>query len=139
MNLNKILLAGLAGGVVSFFLGWIIYGMLLRGAFEPQYTTPIMRPDNEMVFWALILGNLSCGMLYSYIFGRWAGISNWMTGAQAGAVIGLLIGMYYDFTMYATANVMTLQGTLMDLVVCVVMGAAVGAVVAFVLGMGGKK
>ncbi len=71
--MNKILLGGLAGGVVSFLLGWILYGMLLRDVLEPEYVTDIMRADTEMIWWALILGNLSCGMLYSYIFGRWAG------------------------------------------------------------------
>ncbi|QQS29885.1 MAG: hypothetical protein IPM47_02725 [Sphingobacteriales bacterium] len=137
--MNKILLSGLAGGVVAFFLGWILYGMLLSGLFETEYTNNVMRDENSMVWWALILGNLASGMLYAYIFGRWAGITNWMTGAQAGAIIGLLIGMYIDFIMYATADIMTLKGTLIDLVVCVIMGAATGATVAFVLGMGDKK
>ncbi len=29
MKTNKILLAGLAGAVLNFFLGWLVYGMLL--------------------------------------------------------------------------------------------------------------
>ncbi|HMS52651.1 MAG TPA: hypothetical protein PKD56_10010, partial [Chitinophagales bacterium] len=56
---------------------------------EAESTNNIARPENEMIFWAMILANLSYGMLYAYIFGRWAGITNWMTGAQAGAIIGL--------------------------------------------------
>lgn len=139
MNLNKILLAGLVGGIVSFFLGWIIYGMLLSGVMEAESTNNIARPENEMIFWAMILANLSYGMLYAYIFGRWAGITNWMTGAQAGAIIGLLMGMFFDLLFYGTSNVMTLKGVFIDIVVFAIMAALTGAIVAFVLGYGKKQ
>ena len=31
MNLKKLLLGGIAGGIVFFLLGWLIYGKLLMG------------------------------------------------------------------------------------------------------------
>ncbi len=34
MNTNKILLAGLIGGVVAFVLGFLFYGVLLTDFFE---------------------------------------------------------------------------------------------------------
>ncbi|MBK7476585.1 MAG: hypothetical protein IPI11_11450 [Haliscomenobacter sp.] len=141
MRTNKILLAGLAGGVVYFLLGWLIYGMVLASFMDGQSTPEgmaVMRPDEGMIFWAMIVGNIAGGMLLAVIFGRWANISTWQTGAMAGAVIAGLMAMSYDFLLYGTTNMMTLTGILVDIVVYAVMGAIAGAVVALVLGSGKK-
>ncbi|MBK6948264.1 MAG: hypothetical protein IPH16_09550 [Haliscomenobacter sp.] len=141
MSTNKILLAGLAGGVVYFLLGWLIYGMVLASFMNGQSTPEgmaVMRPDEGMIFWAMIVGNIAGGMLLAVIFGRWANISTWQTGAMAGAVIAGLMAMSYDFLLYGTTNMMTLTGILADIVVYAVMGAIAGAVVALVLGSGKK-
>ncbi|MBK8879480.1 MAG: hypothetical protein IPN74_13305 [Haliscomenobacter sp.] len=141
MSTNKILLAGLAGGVVYFLLGWLIYGMVLASFMNGQSTPEgmaVMRPDEGMIFWAMIVGNIAGGMLLAVIFGRWANISTWQTGAMAGAVIAGLMAMSYDFLLYGTTNMMTLTGILVDIVVYAVMGAIAGAVVALVLGSGKK-
>ncbi|MBK8043272.1 MAG: hypothetical protein KBG02_03705 [Haliscomenobacter sp.] len=141
MRTNKILLAGLAGGVVYFLLGWLIYGMVLASFMDGQSTPEgmaVMRPDDGMVFWAMIVGNIAGGMLLAVIFGRWANISTWQTGAMAGAVIAGLMAMSFDFLLYGTTTMMTLTGVLADIVVYAVLGAIGGAVVAMVLGSGKK-
>ncbi len=141
MRTNKILLAGLAGGVVYFLLGWLIYGMVLASFMDGQSTPEgmaVMRPDDGMVFWAMIVGNIAGGMLLAVIFGRWANISTWQTGAMAGAIIAGLMAASYDFLLYGSTNMMALTGILVDIVVYAVMGAVGGAVVAMVLGSGKK-
>ncbi len=141
MSTNKILLAGLAGGVVFFLLGWLLYGMALASFMESQ-TTPegasVMRSDDSMLFWAMIVGNLAYGFLLSVVFGRWANISTWQTGAMAGAVIIGLLACGVDFMFYGTTTIMTMTGILVDIVTFIVMGAVAGAVVAMVLGSGKK-
>ena len=84
MKSNKILIGGLLGGLTSFLLGWILYGVIFRDTM----TSPIaglMKSDADMVWWALILSSLFQGLLISYIFGRWANITTAMGGASAGA------------------------------------------------------
>lgn len=138
MSTNKILMAGIVAGIVAFFLGWVIYGMLMMDFYATNVgtATGVMRAESEMVWWALIAGNLAMGLLYAYIFGRWAGISNAATGAQAGGMIGLLIGCAYNLTFYGTSNMMNLTGALVDIVVTAVIAAIVGAVAAWMLGRG---
>lgn len=141
MSTNKILLAGLAGGVVYFLLGWLLYGMVLPSFMDGQLTpegAAVMRPDDGMIFWAMIVGNIAGGMLLAVIFGRWANISTWQTGAVAGAIIAGLMAASYDFLLYGSTNMMALTGILADIVVYAVMGAVGGAVVAMVLGSGKK-
>mgnify|MGYP007080175700 CR=1 FL=1 len=134
MNTNRILLAGVAGGIAFFLLGFLLYGILLAKFFAANQGTAqgVMKTPPEM--WALIVGNLAWGFLLAIIFGRWAGIKNFATGAQAGAIIGGLVAFSVNFNMLGTTNVHTINSALVDVVVMAVISAIVGGVVGLVLG-----
>lgn len=136
MNTNKILLAGLIGGVASFLLGWLVWGIALQGVMKDTMgtATNVMKPESEMIWWALILGNIAGGLLLAMIYGRWGQISTFATGAKAGAVIGLLMSISYDMMWLATSNVMTFNGALIDILASTVVTAIVGGVVGWFLG-----
>jgi hypothetical protein len=136
MSTNKLLIAGLLGSVTAFILGWLFYGTLLMGFFEKNAgsATGVNRPMEEMVWWAMILGHLAFGYLFALIFGRWASISTFVTGAKAGAVIGGLMALMFDMIMYGSTNISNLTAALVDVVVMVVTGAIVGGVVGWWLG-----
>ncbi len=140
MNTTKMLISGIAGGVAAFFAGWLIYGMLLADfmAQNSGTATGVMRADAEMVWWALIAGNLLTGILYSYIFNRWANITTLSAGLSAGAIIGLIMGAGFDLTMYGTSNILALNGVWVDIAASAVIGAITGAAVGWANGMGKK-
>lgn len=140
MNTTKMLISGIAGGIAAFFAGWLIYGMLLMEfmAQNSGSATGVMRADADMVWWALVAGNLLTGILYSYIFNRWANINTLSAGLSAGAIIGLIMGAAFDLTMYGTSNIMALKGIWVDIAASAVMGAITGAVVGWVNGIGKK-
>lgn len=128
MKSNKILIGGLLGGLTSFLLGWILYGVIFRDTM----TSPIaglMKSDADMVWWALILSSLFQGLLISYIFGRWANITTAMGGASAGATIGALIILYIDLGILATSNMFTIKTMMTDIALATVIMAVIGAVV----------
>ncbi|MBK9017421.1 MAG: hypothetical protein IPM82_27120 [Saprospiraceae bacterium] len=141
MSTNKILLGALAGGIVYFLLGWLIYGMLLADfanaypEIKPECATDIARP---MVMWAMVVGCLAYGFLLAIIFGRWASISTFATGAKAGASSALM-ALAYDLMMYSMLKTITLNGAFIDPLISGVMGAITGGVVGWVLGYGNKK
>lgn len=138
MDTKKFLMGTLAGGIALFFLGYLFYGVLFMGFFEANQgtATGVMKEDMQLVWWALILGNLALGALLSYIFLKWANISTFGSGAQAAAVIGLLTSLSWDMISLATTNIGTLTGALADVAVFTVMCAIAGGVVGMVLGMG---
>jgi hypothetical protein len=138
MNTNRMLLAGIAGGVVFFLLGFLFYGVLLAKFFAANQGTAQGVMKEPPTWWALILGNLAYGFLLAVIYERWASISTFATGARAGAIIGALVAFSVDFNMLGTTNISTLNGALVDVVVFTVMSAVVGGVVGLVLGRGGK-
>jgi hypothetical protein len=140
MRLNKILLAALAGTVVFFLLGWLVWGMLLRDFMAANYVSSgILKADADMIWWAMILGNFAAAFLLAFIFDFWATISTFVSGAKAGALILGLIAVSMNLIWYASANIMTLNGTIVDIIASTVVGAIVGGVVGLVLGRGVKK
>lgn len=140
MGNNKILVAGLAGAVTLFILGWIIYGMLLMDfmAANAGSATGVNKSEDEMSFLWIIIGNLASGYLFAVIFGKYGNINTAMAGIQAGALIGLLMGVGVDAVMYATTNMMNMTAMCADVACWIVMSAITGGVVAGVLGMGNK-
>ncbi|MXV16224.1 hypothetical protein [Hufsiella ginkgonis] len=141
MSLQKFLLSGTAGGVANFFMGFLIYGFLLSKYFMDTAgtATNVYRADNDMLFWALILGSLFSGFLLAFIFGKYGSVRTFGAGALGGFVIYVLMAASHDFTMLGTTNISTLQGTLMDLPAAGVMGAVTGGVVGLVNGLFTKK
>ncbi|MBK7342172.1 MAG: hypothetical protein IPJ06_03040 [Saprospiraceae bacterium] len=137
MSTNKILISGLVAGIVAFFLGWIVWGMILAGMEDTMAGTATgVSRGEDMIWWALIVGNLLFGFFYAYLYGRWANITTAATGAKAGGIIGLITAASWDLTMYGTTNIMSLNGALIDIVASAVVSAIIGGVAAWMLGRG---
>lgn len=138
MGANKILISGLVAGIAVFLLGYLFYGVIFMNTMEGMTgsATGVMKEMDTMVWWALILGNLLWGFLLAYIFGMWANISTFMGGLKGGAIIGLLAVAAFDLTMFGTSNLMTLGGTLLDIVIFTVIMAIGGGVAGWMLGRG---
>ena len=124
MKVKNFLVAGIVGGIVDFLLGWVFYGMLFKDIYPET-------PDMKLEF--IFLGCLTFGLLVSYIFTKWAGITNAMTGLTAGVVIGLLYGLSTNFFMYSNMP-LNVQNFMIDMVISIIIGGAVGAVVALING-----
>jgi hypothetical protein len=136
MNSQKFAVGGIVGGIVNFLLGWVFFGMLLKN-FMTTNNVP-MRPQSEMIWWALIVGNLCIGFLLAYVIGRTGASVG--KGAATGFVVGLLVCLGYDLIGYATstaANSLTVIAA--DVAAVTVMSAITGAVVGGVMAMSSKK
>jgi hypothetical protein len=129
MNSQKFFLGGIVGGIVFFLLGWVFFGMLFKDIF-PQPT--------NMIWWALILGNLVLGFLLAYILGK-AGASSVGVGASIGFVIGLMLSVGVSLIEYATAvEPMSTKAMAAHVGSITVMWTIAGAIVGWVRGMGIK-
>ena len=135
MNSQKFLLGGIVGGVVAFLLGYVILWILLKDFFEKN-GGPATNMDN-MVWWALIVGNLFSGFLLAYVLSK-AGVSSAAGGASIGFIVGLLMALAFDLIMYGVTKTPALKAVAADVAVSAVMSAIVGAVVGGVLGSGKK-
>ncbi|MFV7236692.1 hypothetical protein [Flavobacterium sp. ZB4R12] len=125
--MKNFLVSGIVGGIIYFLLGWLFYGILFKDAF----------PSNGNENYVMIfLGCLTFGLFTAYIFTKWAGISNWITGFGAGAILGLFMAFYMNFfanSMKLTHEI-NIQIMALDIAITVVMSALAGSVIALVNG-----
>ncbi|HRG43088.1 MAG TPA: hypothetical protein PKY97_01445 [Saprospiraceae bacterium] len=138
MNTQKILIAGIVGGIFSFLLGWVVFGVLLKDM-DPGGYASVMRPEEDFVFWSMLLSNICWAVLLSYIFVQWANINTLQGGAMAGAITGFLAIASFDFGMYAMTTLYSLQSLATDIVINIIMGACVGGFIGWWLGWRTKK
>ena len=133
MNTKKFWISGLVGGIVSFFVGFAIYGIALASVMDASTgtATNVMRGPTEMVYWSIMLGSMFMGLTLAYIFAK-ANINTVGSGIIVGAVAGFLIIAGHDFTSYGTSNLFNMKGLLIDLGASTVMQAITGAAIGFV-------
>lgn len=130
---QKTILGGIAGGVAFFFLGWIIYGMLMKDYMAANTNSCASRPEAEFVWWALIVSNLVWGFIIALIF-SWRNISSVAEGVKTAAIFGLLIGICYDMMFYSMSTMFSnMTMVIVDVIVGTIMSAIGGAVIAAVM------
>jgi hypothetical protein len=134
---SKSILAGIAGGIVLFLFGYLVYGMLLSNFMSTHAgtATNVPRNMNDYMLWLIAAGNLIYAFLLVYIFGK-AGISSVGNGFATGAIVGLLTTASSAFISYATTNLLTGSGMAADIVAFGILSGIAGAVIAWVKGMG---
>ena len=138
MNTKKFFIGTLAGGITFFLLGYLIYGNALAGFFSRHSAAApgSMKQMSEIIWWALILGNLVSGALLSYIFLKLGNIGSFSSGAGTGAAIGLLVALSMDLIRYAVENSFDMTAMIVDVLVGIVMYAIAGGVIGALLGRG---
>ena len=133
MDIKKLITGGIAGGVVFFFLGWLVYGNLLSDFMRqnPGKIGWIDRKEPEFLY--LVAGQLMYGFLLAYILLK-GNVNSIVSGLITGAIIGFLMGAAIDFTMYGTTLVLSKKGLLAELSAGIVITALAGAVIAAATG-----
>ncbi|MCU0360073.1 MAG: hypothetical protein MUF75_05040 [Bacteroidia bacterium] len=128
MNSKQVLLGTLLGGVSFFFLGWLIFGILIEPLMRENCNTSINLPMEEMRFGPLILSNLIWGALLTLVL-HWNQQKGLMGGLKTGAFIGLLVSAAMDLSLHSmTTYYHSLKGVALDVMANTLMYALVGAV-----------
>jgi len=137
----RLIAATIAGGVVYFFGGFLLFGLLLGpNLMQPNMIeyAGLMKTEPSLV--PLILMSLTFPFMLTFIFERWASIKTFATGAMAGAIILFLTTLFFGFSMYAFFNLYkNFTPMLADLGGSIILGLVVGGVVGMVLGMMNKE
>jgi hypothetical protein len=136
---TRTLLAALAAFVVAFLLGWVIYGMVLKGYMD-AHTAPkakeMMKTAPNLIY--LLAGNLVFGVFLAWVISR-MGANSAMAGFMVGLVLIGLITLSNDLMYYGLADMYTgRMPILVDVVASAILGGIAGAVAGGVLGMGRK-
>jgi len=135
MDTKKFITGTLVGGVAYFILGYLFYGLLLMDFYQTNIgsATGVHRLPEEMVWWALVLGNFAYAAFLTFIFLKWAHIRTFKSGLKAGAAIGFLLGLAFNLIWYGTSNMMNLTASLVDIIVGTIITATLGGIIGAVL------
>ncbi|WP_431158606.1 hypothetical protein [Winogradskyella poriferorum] len=127
MKTKTFIVAGLVGGLVDWLLGWLFYGILFADTFpQPQEET------NAMLF--ITMGCFAFGFFMSYIYNQWAQITTVATGAKAGVIIGLFMGLISVFFGMAEQVEVDYQLFGLELIIYIIISAVVGGAVGLING-----
>jgi len=118
-------LAVIGGTIALFGLGYLIYVVL---GFEFQEAT------KELDIAHIILMEVLYAALVTIIFGRWAGIKTFATGAKAGLLIGAFIGGCATLHTFATTDLTDLMGVIVGIVTFGIRFAVAGGIIGYMLG-----
>lgn len=136
---TRVLLAGMAGGIAAFLLGWLIFGILLMdvmSTYMVQYDG--LMKGEEMNLGLLFLSNLCIGLLLAWL-GHRMNVATALGGLLMGAVVGFLFYTSVDLSFLAMMNFFASpSGAVMDVLANTVWTAGTAAVVGWVLGRGAK-
>jgi len=131
---TQILKGTLFGGVANFFLGWLIYGMLLMEFMKSNSNQCSMRPEMDMIWWAMILSCLVYA-LFLTLFLKWSGSSTWLDGLKTGALFGCLYSVTVDLSFYSMTTMFnSITPIFVDAIASSVMAAIIGIVIVLLWG-----
>jgi len=138
--LIRVLAAALAGAIVFFGLGYVIYGILLDPVLKGymiQYPGLMKEPMPDLI--PLFLWNFVMAFLFAFVFDKWAGIRSFIGGLKGGAILMFLIALMTDLQYLAFMNIMKgYVPVVIDIVAATVLGTIAGGVIGLVLGLMNK-
>jgi len=133
MSIKKLVIGGIAAGIIFFLLGWLIYGILLMDYMtaHPGITAGYNRTAPDMLY--LAIGNLLLGFLLAFIFVK-ANIATLSNGLITGAVAGVLIVAGFNCMSYGLTTLVSKKMMLADVGGAVLVWAVTGALLGLILG-----
>lgn len=128
----KLLKGTVIGTIVFFFLGWLIWGILLADYGLANYNQCAMKPNEEMIWWSMIFSNLIYAFFITLIL-NWSKAINFMDGIKTGALIGFLFSASIDLSFYSMTTIFnSFESILVDIFANTILAAVTGmAIVLF--------
>lgn len=127
MNIKRLVIGTIVGGVVIFLLGYLIWDMIFAGFFEANQIPAATALDRETyLIWAEALGALAYALLITLGLERGSGEATLVDGLEVGAVVGFLLWFTADFTLYSLRETSTLTAVIADPLLEGVRGALAG-------------
>ena len=136
MTTQKLLVGTIVGWVVLFFLGYLIFGILLMDFFRANAGTATGVEKMPLNLVSIGIGQLAAAAGLTYILSS-AGVRSIGQGATIAGVVGLLFFLGVDLTMFGTTNTNNLTSSLVDAVVAAILYAVAGGAIAAVAGKKG--
>jgi putative flippase GtrA len=88
INTKNFIIGGVVGGMVYFFLRWLIYGVLISTQYPPSGDAGLI---------SILLGSLTIGFLITFLFQKYKQITTPLTAFRSGLKLGVFFGLINVF------------------------------------------
>ena len=97
INLSKVILGGIIGGVAYFFAGYLVHMVLFKSASEAMMSSGMMKAASASTLVpAFILGAIISTLgTYTYALARPRLGASYASAFQVALLVGLLIGIFH--------------------------------------------
>lgn len=133
MDIKKFIIGGVIGGLVFFFSGWLMYGVLLADFMRHNPGELGLIGRKEALFPYLIAGQLLYGFLLAFMLLK-SNVNSIGGGLVTGAIVGGMLSAAVNLTTYGTSIMMSKKGMAADIIAVTIMAALAGATIAAVVG-----
>jgi len=131
MNAKSLSLGTVAGTVVLFVMGYVIFELLLSGVYESYADMSVNRPEPDILH--VGLSTLVWAFFLTYVLSKWPGGRSLGTGATTGAIIGLLVMLSLDLSFFAMTTLIQPLLLVVDPLAGAAWSACGGAAIGYVL------
>ena len=133
MNTKQWVVGTVAGAVVVYVVGYILFEFLLGDFYAANSGSATGVSRDPQIQWAVVVGALAYAALILYALRANVASLNVVSGMKVGAIVGFLIWAVADFTLYGITNINNLTVTIVDPLVELVHGGITGAALAVLL------
>jgi hypothetical protein len=115
-------------------MGWLVWGILLMDFYTANFNQCTSRPEMEMIWWALIVSNLTIALLLT-LFLKWSGAKGIIDGLKTGALFGFLFSLSLNLGYYSMTTMFNnFTAIIVDVIVNTLVMALIGLVIVLLWG-----
>jgi len=140
MNWTKFGIGTLLGGIVFFFGGWLLYGIVLKDALaSPAEFANVRYAEEDFKISLMAISCFLWSAFITLILMRWANVSTFLGGLKVSAIIGFLVALAYGLGFASEFKIGSVNHALIDAVANTVLLGLTGGVVGWFLGRSKKS
>lgn len=136
---TRFILAIVVGAILSFFGGWLLWGIALDDFYSSQMlpgVDALSRNEEDMIMWALIVGQFAWAGLITWVVER-TGSKTFAKGAITAATVMFLLTLGIDLYFHSMMEMYkSLYIIVIDVIANTVFWAIIGGVIGLILGRG---
>ncbi len=134
MQYKNLIIAGFFTAIIKALFGLALWIYLLNRILPTHlsHSAGIFRSKTNIIWWALILGSLAFASLITYVIAK-AKTTSIKEAALIGGIIGFLVTLAVDSTMYAQVNLFGRTFIGIDVIGSLVITSIMGATIGWVL------
>lgn len=133
MDIKRLVIGTVAGGITLFVLGYVIWNMLFADFFAANAGMATDAAKDPQVMWAIAVGTLSYAVLLTLAIGTRPAAASVIEGAKIAGLVGFLMWFGADMIIFGVWNLSNLTAAIADSLLELVRAAISGAVIATVL------